>query len=224
MQLIGSTWYGSEMKKGIFSMINYLLPLKGIASMYCSANMGDKGDVAVFFGLSGTGKTTLSTDPNRLLISDDEYGWDDNGVFNFEGGCYAKTIKLSEEAEPDIYHAIKHEALLENVTVLADGTIDFNDSSKTENTRVSYPLYHIQNIVKPVSKAGPYYQGDLPDRRCLRPITAGITFDRRPDSVPFSIWLHRQTSWHRARHDRIHTDLLCLFQCCFPVVTPNSIR
>lgn len=151
MQLIGGTWYGGEMKKGIFSMMNYLLPLKGIASMHCSANVGDKGDVA---GLSGTGKTTLSTDPNRLLIGDDEHGWDDDGVFNFEGGYYAKTIKLSEEAEPDIYHAIKRAALLENVTVLADGTIDFNDSSKTENTRVSYPLYHIQNIVKLVSKAG----------------------------------------------------------------------
>ena len=142
------------MKKGMFSMMNYLLPLKGIASMHCSANVGEKGDVAVFFGLSGTGKTTLSTDPKRQLIGDDEHGWDDDGVFNFEGGCYAKTIKLSEEAEPDIYHAIKRDALLENVTVLADGSIDFNDGSKTENTRVSYPIYHIQNIVKPVSKAG----------------------------------------------------------------------
>ncbi|CAI1852197.1 Phosphoenolpyruvate carboxykinase [ATP] [Serratia fonticola] len=154
MQLIGGTWYGGEMKKGMFSIMNYLLPLKGIASMHCSANVGEKGDVAVFFGLSGTGKTTLSTDPKRQLIGDDEHGWDDDGVFNFEGGCYAKTIKLSEEAEPDIYHAIKRDALLENVTVLADGTVDFNDGSKTENTRVSYPIYHIHNIVKPVSKAG----------------------------------------------------------------------
>uniref|UniRef100_UPI0036DD8FF4 phosphoenolpyruvate carboxykinase (ATP) n=1 Tax=Photorhabdus sp. RM322S TaxID=3342825 RepID=UPI0036DD8FF4 len=154
MQLIGGTWYGGEMKKGMFSMMNYLLPLKGIASMHCSANVGEKGDVAVFFGLSGTGKTTLSTDPKRKLIGDDEHGWDDDGVFNFEGGCYAKTINLSKEAEPDIYNAIKRDALLENVTVLADGTVDFNDGSKTENTRVSYPIYHIENIVKPVSKAG----------------------------------------------------------------------
>ncbi|AIA72880.1 phosphoenolpyruvate carboxykinase (ATP) [Pectobacterium atrosepticum] len=154
IQLIGGTWYGGEMKKGMFSIMNYLLPLKGIASMHCSANVGEKGDVAVFFGLSGTGKTTLSTDPKRQLIGDDEHGWDDDGVFNFEGGCYAKTIKLSKEAEPDIFGAIKRDALLENVTVLADGAVDFNDGSKTENTRVSYPIYHIHNIVKPVSKAG----------------------------------------------------------------------
>ncbi|WP_159567013.1 phosphoenolpyruvate carboxykinase (ATP) [Budvicia diplopodorum] len=154
IQLIGGTWYGGEMKKGMFSIMNYLLPLKGIASMHCSANVGDKGDVAIFFGLSGTGKTTLSTDPKRQLIGDDEHGWDDDGVFNFEGGCYAKTIKLSQEAEPDIYNAIKRDALLENVTVLDDGSVDFNDGSKTENTRVSYPIYHIHNIVKPVSKAG----------------------------------------------------------------------
>ncbi|MDC9592946.1 phosphoenolpyruvate carboxykinase (ATP) [Xenorhabdus sp. IM139775] len=154
MQLIGGTWYGGEMKKGMFSMMNYLLPLKGIASMHCSANVGEEGDVAIFFGLSGTGKTTLSTDPKRKLIGDDEHGWDDDGVFNFEGGCYAKTINLSKEAEPDIYHAIRCDALLENVTVRADGTVDFNDGGKTENTRVSYPIYHIENIVKPVSKAG----------------------------------------------------------------------
>ncbi|SFD24719.1 phosphoenolpyruvate carboxykinase (ATP) [Pragia fontium] len=154
IQLIGGTWYGGEMKKGMFSIMNYLLPLKGIASMHCSANVGDKGDVAIFFGLSGTGKTTLSTDPKRQLIGDDEHGWDNDGVFNFEGGCYAKTIKLSKEAEPDIYNAIKRDALLENVTVRSDGSVDFDDGSKTENTRVSYPIYHIQNIVKPVSKAG----------------------------------------------------------------------
>ncbi|HEQ1859277.1 phosphoenolpyruvate carboxykinase (ATP) [Providencia zhijiangensis] len=154
MQLIGGSWYGGEMKKGMFSMMNYLLPLKGIASMHCSANVGEEGDVAIFFGLSGTGKTTLSTDPKRKLIGDDEHGWDDDGVFNFEGGCYAKTINLSKEAEPDIYGAIKRDALLENVMVLADGSVDFNDGSKTENTRVSYPIYHIENIVKPVSKAG----------------------------------------------------------------------
>ena len=154
MQLIGGTWYGGEMKKGMFAMMNYFLPLKEIASMHCSANMGEEGDVAIFFGLSGTGKTTLSTDPKRALIGDDEHGWDDDGVFNFEGGCYAKTIKLSKEAEPDIYNAIRRDALLENVTVRSDGSIDFDDGSKTENTRVSYPLHHIDNIVKPVSKGG----------------------------------------------------------------------
>ncbi|MCI7480659.1 phosphoenolpyruvate carboxykinase (ATP) [[Pasteurella] aerogenes] len=154
VQLIGGTWYGGEMKKGMFSMMNYFLPLKGIASMHCSANVGKEGDVAVFFGLSGTGKTTLSTDPKRQLIGDDEHGWDDDGVFNYEGGCYAKTINLSAENEPDIYGAIKRDALLENVVVRADGSIDFADGSKTENTRVSYPIYHINNIVEPVSKAG----------------------------------------------------------------------
>ncbi len=154
VQVIGGTWYGGEMKKGLFSVMNYLLPLRGIASMHCSANVGKDGDVAVFFGLSGTGKTTLSTDPKRALIGDDEHGWDDSGVFNFEGGCYAKTIKLCKEAEPDIYNAIRRDALLENVTVDDQGVIDFNDGSKTENTRVSYPLYHIDNIVKPVSAAG----------------------------------------------------------------------
>ncbi|ANS84102.1 phosphoenolpyruvate carboxykinase (ATP) [Vibrio scophthalmi] len=153
-QLIGGTWYGGEMKKGMFAMMNYFLPLKDIASMHCSANMGEDGDVAVFFGLSGTGKTTLSTDPKRALIGDDEHGWDDDGVFNFEGGCYAKTIKLSKEAEPDIYNAIRRDALLENVTVRGDGSINFDDGSKTENTRVSYPIHHIDNIVKPVSKGG----------------------------------------------------------------------
>ena len=154
MQVIGGTWYGGEMKKGLFSVMNYLLPRRGIASMHCSANVGEAGDVAIFFGLSGTGKTTLSTDPKRALIGDDEHGWDDSGVFNFEGGCYAKTIKLCKEAEPDIYNAIRRDALLENVTVNDEGVVDFNDGSKTENTRVSYPLYHIDNIVRPVSAAG----------------------------------------------------------------------
>ncbi len=154
MAVIGGTWYGGEMKKGIFSVMNYYLPLRGIASMHCSANVGKKGDVAIFFGLSGTGKTTLSTDPERVLIGDDEHGWDDDGIFNFEGGCYAKCIKLCRDNEPDIYNAIKRDALLENLVVKSDGTIDFNNDSKTENTRVSYPIYHINNIVKPVSRAG----------------------------------------------------------------------
>jgi len=154
MQLIGGTWYGGEMKKGLFSVMNYLLPQKGIASMHCSANVGKDGDTAIFFGLSGTGKTTLSTDPKRALIGDDEHGWDDNGVFNFEGGCYAKTINLNQEHEPEIYAAIKRDALLENVAVDAGGNIDYADASKTENTRVSYPIYHIENIVKPTSVGG----------------------------------------------------------------------
>ena len=152
MALIGGTWYGGEMKKGIFSVMNYFLPLQGMAAMHCSANQGKDGDTAIFFGLSGTGKTTLSTDPKRLLIGDDEHGWDDNGVFNFEGGCYAKCINLSEAKEPDIFHAIKRDALLENLVVDAEGNIDFDSAAKTENTRVSYPIYHINNIVKPVSR------------------------------------------------------------------------
>jgi len=153
-QVIINTWYGGEMKKGMFSMMNYYLPLKGIASMHCSANTDMEGkNTAIFFGLSGTGKTTLSTDPKRLLIGDDEHGWDDKGVFNFEGGCYAKVINLDKDSEPDIYNAIKRNALLENVTVDANGKIDFKDKSVTENTRVSYPINHIKNIVKPVSAA-----------------------------------------------------------------------
>ena len=152
-QVILNTWYGGEMKKGMFSMMNYYLPLKGIASMHCSANTDLNGEnTAIFFGLSGTGKTTLSTDPKRLLIGDDEHGWDNKGVFNFEGGCYAKVIKLDKESEPDIYGAIRRDALLENVTVDENGVIDFNDKSVTENTRVSYPIYHINKIVRPKSQ------------------------------------------------------------------------
>jgi phosphoenolpyruvate carboxykinase (ATP) len=154
MQVIGGTWYGGEMKKGMFAMMNYYLPQRGISAMHCSANVGEDGNTAIFFGLSGTGKTTLSTDPKRRLIGDDEHGWDDEGIFNFEGGCYAKTIDLDPEAEPDIYGAIRRDALLENVTVDDNGKIDFTDGSVTQNTRVSYPIYHIENIVKPVSKAG----------------------------------------------------------------------
>ncbi len=155
MSVILGTWYGGEMKKGIFTVMNYFLPLKNIASMHCSANVGRDGNTALLFGLSGTGKTTLSAVPDRALIGDDEHGWDDNGVFNLEGGCYAKTIRLSRESEPDIYNAIKRNALLENVTVdESSGQIDFYDDSKTENTRVSYPIDHIENIVKPVSSAG----------------------------------------------------------------------
>ena len=150
-QVILNTWYGGEMKKGMFSMMNYYLPLQGIASMHCSANTDMKGEnTAIFFGLSGTGKTTLSTDPKRLLIGDDEHGWDDNGVFNFEGGCYAKVINLDKDSEPDIYNAIRRNALLENVTLDENGKIDFADKSVTENTRVSYPIEHIENIVKKV--------------------------------------------------------------------------
>ena len=153
-QVIVNTWYGGEMKKGMFSMMNYYLPLKGIASMHCSANTDVNGEnTAIFFGLSGTGKTTLSTDPKRLLIGDDEHGWDDNGIFNFEGGCYAKVINLDKDSEPDIYRAIKRNALLENVTLDKDGKIDFTDGSVTENTRVSYPIEHIEKIVRPISKA-----------------------------------------------------------------------
>jgi phosphoenolpyruvate carboxykinase (ATP) len=152
LQIIGGTWYGGEMKKGMFAMMNYYLPLKGMASMHCSANVSEEGDVALFFGLSGTGKTTLSADPKRYLIGDDEHGWDNNGVFNYEGGCYAKVIDLSAEKEPDIFRAIKRDALLENV-VVNDGIADYKDGSITENTRVSYPIYHINKIVLP-SKAG----------------------------------------------------------------------
>ncbi|AGH80098.1 phosphoenolpyruvate carboxykinase [Psychromonas sp. CNPT3] len=152
--VIGGTWYGGEMKKGLFAVMNYLLPLRGMASMHCSANMNEQGDTAIFFGLSGTGKTTLSTDPKRALIGDDEHGWDNAGVFNFEGGCYAKTIRLNAQAEPDIYGAIRRDALLENVMINDDAQVQYDDATKTENSRVSYPIYHIDNIVKPHSKGG----------------------------------------------------------------------
>jgi len=152
--VIGGTWYGGEIKKGIFTMMNYYLPMQGIGAFHCSSNKGESGDTALFFGLSGTGKTTLSADPKRALIGDDEHGWDEDGVFNFEGGCYAKCIDLSEENEPDIYRAIRRNALLENVTLREDKSVDYADVSKTQNTRVSYPIHHIENIVKPVSRGG----------------------------------------------------------------------
>ena len=185
-QVILNTWYGGEMKKGMFSMMNYFNPLRGIASMHCSANTNMEGtSSAIFFGLSGTGKTTLSTDPKRKLIGDDEHGWDDEGVFNYEGGCYAKVINLDKESEPDIYNAIKRDALLENVTVDANGKIDFADKSVTENTRVSYPIHHIENIVKPISK-GPHAKqviflsadafGVLPPVSILNPAQAQYYF------------------------------------------------
>jgi phosphoenolpyruvate carboxykinase (ATP) len=182
--VIGGSWYGGEMKKGIFSIMNYYLPLKGIASMHCSANVGQDGDTAIFFGLSGTGKTTLSTDPKRALIGDDEHGWDDEGIFNFEGGCYAKCINLDKESEPDIYHAIRRDALLENLTVDENGKIDFNDGSVTQNTRVSYPIYHIENIVKPVSKAGPAKK------------VIFLTADAYGVMPPVSILTPEQTKYH----------------------------
>ena len=185
-QVILNTWYGGEMKKGMFSMMNYFNPLRGVASMHCSANTNmDETESAIFFGLSGTGKTTLSTDPKRKLIGDDEHGWDNEGVFNYEGGCYAKVINLDKESEPDIYNAIKRNALLENVTVDANGKINFADKSVTENTRVSYPINHIENIVKPVSK-GPHAKqviflsadafGVLPPVSILNPAQAQYYF------------------------------------------------
>ena len=185
-QVILNTWYGGEMKKGMFSIMNYMNPLRGIASMHCSANTNMEGtSSAIFFGLSGTGKTTLSTDPKRKLIGDDEHGWDNEGVFNYEGGCYAKVINLDKESEPDIYAALERDALLENVTVDANGKIDFADKSVTENTRVSYPIYHIENIVKPISK-GPHAQqviflsadafGVLPPVSILNPAQAQYYF------------------------------------------------
>ena len=185
-QVILNTWYGGEMKKGMFSIMNYMNPLRGIASMHCSANTNmEETESAIFFGLSGTGKTTLSTDPKRKLIGDDEHGWDNEGVFNYEGGCYAKVINLDKESEPDIYNAIKRDALLENVTVDANGKIDFADKSVTENTRVSYPIHHIENIVKPISK-GPHAKqviflsadafGVLPPVSILNPAQAQYYF------------------------------------------------
>jgi phosphoenolpyruvate carboxykinase (ATP) len=191
-QVIINTWYGGEMKKGMFSMMNYFLPLKGIAAMHCSANTDMNGEnTAIFFGLSGTGKTTLSTDPKRKLIGDDEHGWDDNGVFNFEGGCYAKVIKLDKDSEPDIYNAIRRDALLENVTVDAAGKIDFDDKSVTENTRVSYPIYHIKNIVRPVSTAPAAKQVIFLSADAFGVLPPVSILDKQADTVLLPLWLHR---------------------------------
>jgi phosphoenolpyruvate carboxykinase (ATP) len=211
MQIIGGSWYGGEMKKGMFSLMNYLLPRRGIASMHCSANMGHDGDTALFFGLSGTGKTTLSADPDRLLIGDDEHGWDDHGIFNFEGGCYAKTINLDPEKEPDIYAAVKRDALLENVVVSDDGKIDFDDASLTSNGRVSYPIEHIDNRVQPVSKGG------HPKRVIF------LTADAFGVFPPVSILNHEQMQYHflsgftakMAGTERGLTESTPTFSACF---------
>ena len=224
-QVIINTWYGGEMKKGMFSMMNYYLPLKGIASMHCSANTDMNGEnTAIFFGLSGTGKTTLSTDPKRLLIGDDEHGWDDNGVFNFEGGCYAKVINLDKDSEPDIYNAIKRNALLENVTLDKDGKIDFADKSVTENTRVSYPIDHIEKIVRPVSAAPDCQERHLPVRRRVRRSASRLHPDPGADQVLLPVRLHREAGRHRARHHRAHPDLLRLLRPGLPRAASDQVR
>ena len=214
------------MKKGMFSMMNYFNPLRGIASMHCSANTNmEETSTAIFFGLSGTGKTTLSTDPKRKLIGDDEHGWDNDGVFNYEGGCYAKVINLSKENEPDIYGAIKRDALLENVTVEADGKCDFADKSVTENTRVSYPIYHIENIVKPVSKGPAAKQviflsadafGVLPPVALLNNEQAKYYF-----LSGFTAKLARR--WNRAWHHRAYSHILGLLRSGIPFSAPHKI-
>ena len=223
-QVILNTWYGGEMKKGMFSMMNYFLPLKGIASMHCSANTDLNGEnTAIFFGLSGTGKTTLSTDPKRLLIGDDEHGWDDNGVFNFEGGCYAKVINLDKESEPDIYNAIKRNALLENVTLDENGKIDFDDKSVTENTRVSLP-HRPHREDRPSCLCGSRGQErHLPVRRCLRRSAPGLHPDPRADRVLLPVRLHRQAGRHRARHHRAHPHLLRLLRPGLPGTASHQV-
>ena len=223
-QVILNTWYGGEMKKGMFSMMNYYLPLKGIASMHCSANTDMNGEnTAIFFGLSGTGKTTLSTDPKRLLIGDDEHGWDDNGVFNFEGGCYAKVIDLDKESEPDIYNAIKRNALLENVTLDENGKIDFHDKSVTENTRVSYPIDHIEKIVRPVSAAPAAKNVIFLSADAFGRAAPGLHPDPGADRVLLPVRLHRQAGRHRARHHRAHPDLLRLLRPGFPGTASHQV-
>ena len=205
------------MKKGMFSMMNYFLPLKGIASMHCSANTDLNGEnTAIFFGLSGTGKTTLSTDPKRLLIGDDEHGWDDNGVFNFEGGCYAKVINLDKESEPDIYNAINRDALLENVTLDENGKIDFADKSVTENTRVSYPINHIKNIVRPVSSAPAAKNVIFLSADAFRSTSSGIYPDSGSDTVLLPVWIYSKTCWYRAWNYRAYTNILSLLRTGIP--------
>jgi len=222
MQVIGGTWYGGEMKKGMFSMMNYFLPLKGIASMHCSANVGDHGDVAIFFGLSGTGKTTLSADPKRFLIGDDEHGWDNHGIFNFEGGCYAKVINLSEENEPDIWRAIKRDALLENVVVKEDGTPDFADGSITENTRVSYPIFHINKIVLP-SKAGHAKKIIYLSADAFGASSPRIYFGRQSSAVPLPVRLHLQIGRNGAWHHRAPPLFLPRFWRGLPDASPHHV-
>ena len=233
-QVIINTWYGGEMKKGMFSMMNYYLPLKGIAAMHCSANTDMNGEnTAIFFGLSGTGKTTLSTDPKRLLIGDDEHGWDDEGVFNFEGGCYAKVINLDKDSEPDIYNAIHRDALLENVTVDENGKIDFADKSVTENTRVSYPIEHIEKIdrahredcqarasrlLRPRGQ-----ERDLPLGRRVRRAAPCQHPDPGADPVLLPLRLHRQARGHRARHHRAHAHLLRLLRPGLPGAASDQV-
>ena len=229
-QVILNTWYGGEMKKGMFSMMNYYLPLRGMASMHCSANTDMEGkNTAIFFGLSGTGKTTLSTDPKRLLIGDDEHGWDDNGVFNFEGGCYAKVINLDKDSEPDIYNAIRRDALLENVTVDSEGKIDFADKSVTENTRVSYPIEHIEKIVKNVNpvSAGPDAKnviflsadafGVLPPVSVLDPEQTKYYF--------LSGFTAKLAGTERGitEHHRAHPALLCLLRPGLPRAASDQV-
>ena len=212
------------MKKGMFSMMNYYLPLKGMASMHCSANTDMNGEnTAIFFGLSGTGKTTLSTDPKRLLIGDDEHGWDDNGVFNFEGGCYAKVINLDKDSEPDIYNAIKRNALLENVTLDENGKIDFADKSVTENTRVSYPIDHIREHRAPDLFRSGCQERHLPVRRRIRRAAAGFHPDPGADQVLLPLRLHRQAGRHRARHHRADPDLLRLLRPGVPGAASDQV-
>ena len=222
--MIINTWYGGEMKKGMFSYMNYLLPLKGMASMHCSANTNEKGETAIFFGLSGTGKTTLSTDPKRQLIGDDEHGWDDDGVFNFEGGCYAKVINLSQENEPDIWNAIRRNALLENVTVDKKGKIDYADKSVTENTRVSYPIFpHREHRETRIEALRPpkviFLSADA--FGVLPPVSDP---DPQQTQYYFLSGFTGKLAGYRARHHRAHADSRPASAPAFPVAAPHQVR